>query len=1731
MAQQFITVKKGDFGSGIDQLSPENNIAEGHVENLQDVDPRAEGHLSKRVGYQGYAGYLPVRVTRLDYTDDTEYNVCLTLDRAVDFSQVRSSPIVAYGRTKSEPAAGDWSQVDTAHYYPTFQPRIKKTLTASSVTTLTIPNSEHAQDTASLLVGTAESLSFINTSNSLFLPDSISIDTTTYELTIQGTNGTASDVQLYSYYLKQDTIAGSVAAGIAFSLKDGMAYSSTTVAAGTHTYTISQSSHQLGSNRIMATVYSVSGSTRTLIEPDEVRILASGDVEIDITAASSFTAHTILSTCPLSNYSTTSIVPSLATQSKTFAVTSPFVFPVIYRINGSILEQVLPDSFSVDADALEVTVSFTNDGVGANFEIYWQYGSISSNTICVTGTQITTPQQYTELYPQITLWGLNHEALYSSGKRGGWVNHIDSYRAAGDAFVVAGLGGNLFRSGDRATYGYDYLLPLLYPALRNRVSSSLTIGPAFWETGDSPLRTRGYITGDGGAAHRFTATSFTWNSGTGYTDILVSIPNMGISGTLSSIISTAAGLEDYLTIQQAPYSRLNGTFKILAASQASPTSLLLSVSIPAVDSPDWDDSGCAAQVGIFTDQITLSTAAAFLPGDRVLSEVFTNEEVVSVLASEGSTIMVDGLYAEYSLASLQRITGTRTSSVLPIRTLDETPSVDNLVVGDMLSLTGYTREPRIISINPNSSVAVTITGDGATATLTFGSGDTSAFTAGQSILLSQAGGYSGQQVISSINSLTELSFDSTFTDTESGILVGKTVELDESLEWTDSITSANSISVLRRWIPVEAPDDIFSLTPATTTYHWHSGEYDNRPIMRSVMSADNMYFVTGGDSVIKFDGTSVYRAGLPRWQPSAFVTTDTGATGKISITASSPFATLLNATLNDFSFKISTDDKGKFRVGSSILYSQDNSIYTIKEITEHLTDTFIIVDKPITVSKAGAQTLRNVLAARYYYRLNTVDSNDNVIASAIVGADDNVVRLSQDAAVHHKLVGFPAWDNYDFSRLEIEIYRTKFAPEWDASTLNDYYKIASIPLSFNENEGYISYTDTLSNDTLDTIDPTSLLTAGELGTQFSEPLVAKSITSAGNRLILGNIQDYPEMNLVMQSSGSIITAAVLTGKRWLLRRDNTDTGTASDITNRIGLEWVGTSGAKTISSVTSTASTFTVTTGSAHGQVAGNWVYLYASAVSSNSNPRYAGWFQVATVPTPTTFTVNDTSNWGTSGASDVDRMVGATLAGYVPVLVGLDGNYGTVNGNVDDVANDSFLFLGMRRLSTAINSVVRRSGVEPWVTAFAGNEYDAGQLILRVPRIDSTSIEMVLPTYTASEWRIYGNSVLRSSGESVGAVAASFPSRILISYPNYPEIFDNPAAPQDNQSVSAVDINTADGQEVTGVIPFFGSSAFGAAMQSGVVVVFKSNSIYLVDVAEKAKGNNPVQKIESAGLGCTAPGSICATKDGIMFANESGIYRLKRDLTVEYLGRRLERTWREEIDTEQLDVMAGHMYQATSRYKLSVPYIGDSAPSSCLVYDYTREYKMRIASPGQSSYTSNAGSWTKYTNHPAIGFCNLLGYSFMATTRGQVFTPRVTGEVSDYRDDAAAITARVTFGATDFGDSSVRKLLAAVIVHYRARSGVTENMTVSLAADLEDSFTALDESSVKADTAVGSGMGDTNGRKMRSIRYSVARRRLLYAQLQIENAEKDTPMEVSEIAYRITGLSEYGITQGPSTK
>ena len=137
----------------------------------------------------------------------------------------------------------------------------------------------------------------------------------------------------------------------------------------------------------MARVYESSGGSYTVVSLMRFVCSLLGPWKLTSPRPLALPAILYLVPAPLANYTTTSIVGSGASETHTFAIESDeaFLFPVVYRQNGSTLEQVIPDSFSVDDSTSTATISFTNDGVGAVFDIYWQYGTVSSNTICVAG--------------------------------------------------------------------------------------------------------------------------------------------------------------------------------------------------------------------------------------------------------------------------------------------------------------------------------------------------------------------------------------------------------------------------------------------------------------------------------------------------------------------------------------------------------------------------------------------------------------------------------------------------------------------------------------------------------------------------------------------------------------------------------------------------------------------------------------------------------------------------------------------------------------------------------------------------------------------------------------------------------------------------------------------------------------------------------------------------------------------------------------------------------------------------------------------------------------------------------------------------------------------------------------------------------------------------------------------------------------------------------------------------
>lgn len=1730
MALQYITFRETDFGAGLDQQSAENRIAEGYSEDLRNADPKPTGYIAKRTGYQGYAGYLPLRVQSLSYNTDAEDNIKLVFNESIEMPFGRSQPLIIQGKTSSDNSlnVGDFpTNAEVINYYAGFTSDLRVDFPVG-LNTITYLQEDHNISTEYLIFGAAVSTSETTLSNIQLWPDSVEIDIVSKDIDYGIDNNSGGIVKGFNYAKAKDPVVGDVYHSLGNVIPNGGA-----------TVNILGATHNLATTNIIAKVYINTGTKLQLIQPVNVLLNESnGDISIQLgnDTGISYTADVIIFNAPEQNFATGSVAP-LSSSQITIPIDvvggSEFAEIACYLETppSTILEQIIPDSIVTDVAAGTITVTFTNNqNVGANFEVYWDFIPVATNSITITGSVIGSPFQ--DDTPQLTVWGLCHEEIYGElDPREGWVNHIDSYRAPSENRVIAGLGGNLYaaRLGIEGSNVTDYLMPVMYPRLNHRLDSDVVAGPAFWDTSDTPGRTRGYITGDNGQSNFFTISNIAYNSGTGWVDYTLTVPNLAIIGTLSTIISVTSGLEDQFTAQQCGYSTHNGTFVIKAVDNPAADILVISVLNPALDSSDYDEQDVGGEGGIFTDRITTVGFSSFLAGDIIDSELFAETVAPIVVNSVGNIILLREINERVSMPGGLRVVGTRTSSVLPLRTDLNVASVENIVRGDMLNYSEIDRQLRVKSINPLANVSISITGDGFDTLLTIGSGDTSLYFVGQKILVTGTTSYNGVHTITGLVDGDTFQTDFVGTTAESGIILGRTIEIDEELTWKDTTDSSVTISVDSRWIPIEMPTDSFDATPKTRVYHFDNTSFTNQAFLRSCMVQDNLYLTNGDDEVMKFDGTNIYRAGLFRWQPNLFVKTDIAPAGGKIVVGNPQVNISQNSTVdsNDGGyFFIDESDRGVFREGDQIQNTFDGEIYTVKsiELDTGPVHAHVYVDRKIAAGTTTVDDLIKIASYKYYFRLNAVDRNDNIIVSAVTGSDDFVVELGLDAAVNIRLVGMPTWDIYDYDRLEVEIYRTH--KNLDAP----FFRVTTIPMNFDNNGGYIDYTDTDSDEDLfDFDDAVSNFKGGELATAIAQPMRAKYCTSAGNRLILGNLTDYPQIDLRLLKKGTTLTQSVFTNaanKYWLFRKDNNDVLTNTDMINRAKYEFVNSTvpggiAASVLVGGAFEGISFQITAVGVNVNP-GDWVYLYHTDASVNTGLEYAGWWMVNERVDANTFKVLFNNASSATTANSINRVLTATVKTDIPVPVGYDGNYGQLNGN-QEAPNSSYVFYAIKRLAEAINCSMRKvdktvAGYEeftPWMAGNAGNEYGSGQLVIRQPRVFGTNLELELPALSGA-FDVYGNNIKRVGSSSIGAISRVFPSRIIASYANYPEVFDNPTATVDTESDSAIDVNSADGQEITAIIPFFGDAAFGAAQKSGIIVVFKTNSIYLVDISAKERGETAVQRLETRGKGCTAPYSVSVTRGGIMFANNTGIYRLNRDLNVDFIGRKYDRKFKTQVEKDLIGLMTGHHDTVANSYKLSYPISGESQNSEVAVYNHTREYEGK-----------GEGSWTTYDNHPATGWANLGSESFFASTLGRVFVIRRNGNVTDYRDDDQAISMEVLTRAVDATDSGRRKVYSQIITHYRLPA-TSIGTTLKGALDLKTNFQDSDVYEIKAEE--GDNLSDTGSQKIVTISSVFDEKMGVYMQLKYENSTIDEPVEITGIDYRVGAKTEAGIREARNT-
>jgi hypothetical protein len=1831
VALSFQNISLKQLARGLDLRAVENAVTPGYSERLRNITTSSSGHISKRKGYQTYAGSLPMRARTVTHTTN---KITISLDGSINTLNLPKSPLVVFGKLgkPSAAATGDFTTSNTLRYYPTFTTTIPDSIAAGPQTSV-FQAGRYNATYGNPLFSTAINTSPTDSSWSWAVYDWDVNNTAPYDIDVstilpsltdvffyandyQGVGGTsyattytggnaakAATVPLSSMTVAANTITATahtlttgdsvvfslasslppeLSAGVeyfvinastntfqlaatsggpALSLTNG-SYSATLDARGT-TYTIFASQHQLNTFFILPQIFIEAGVEWQAVLAQELLVNEStGAVTVRIlNSTASPLSVKVLLVSSSGNETATSTNPSTYTTT----LNTPFVHIAMYdTVIANTKQFVYPDTATYNDVTKNLTFTYT--GLSGTARFNWAYSSVQSNALVLEDTTDTF-EAYVDNSPQITIWGLEHEGAYNTALFGGHVSHIDSYRNAQTTELVAGLGGNLYKALEFADAAVEYGYGNTEVEIQNRVASTVTLGPLF--------RTTGAPTSRGFGSPAVTANNIDANGYAVITDIVVT--NVGevtytfnFSNKANNLDSTLLEAQE-LTVTNAPYDLFNGTFKIIGFNNTANT---ITVKNPdAVLTGIYDSSGLDARGAVFTDKLSLSGVQEFLAGDT-LTWSDAGVSTRKVLATATDHVVLNGITTLLTLSGGLLVTGERHTSYVPVN------DIKDIVTGDMCAVDGLLRQVRvrrvrapqtlsIVSISCNNSGIATvefnrphnllvndkvlitetlavydglrtvsaivdpfkitfntgtntsqptvnlvgrahrtitsITGSGTTATVVTDARHY--LNVGDQILVLGTTKYDGVHTVTSTPSFTTFTFASTVTTAyTASVTPGDTVAylrggfiIDETLNIYDDPDTPQKFTVANRWIPIEIPSTAFDLPTKAVVQHWTSKSYDNQKIIRSTTVSDNLYLTNQDDIVYKYDGTSLSQAGLPKWQAQLFTSFDT------SIPALAEGPKYSYTAKDDDARSLTLASIAPIKVGDIIYLDGDNVntfIVTDIDLTQNMI--FLTGQEGATftnVFTSSTGDIRRVRRYYYYFRLNAVDANNNLISSAVTGQEDYIVDLNVAATIKHRLVGLPSFSFLDYDRLELQVFRTK------ANVPGSYFLVQQLALNFDNTEGYIDVSDGLADEALITQDSLGLNTATvpptinglgtELGTTWTLPPRAAYVTSADNRLILANIKDYSNVSITLRkkNQSAEFTAADLSGKFLKFHKDILVPGTVADNVNDLTVAYT-TATPTTITNITATTTSFTVLT--ATTPLVGNWVYLFHHTNAPNHNLTYAGWWQVASVVPGVSFTVNFNHAGATPTNFPVRFVTAANKA--LPVYLSADYNYKYFGAQDLDETDVQI------RTANAINSAMRmvdvtlagQSTFTPWLFAYAGSEYGLGTLIVRQETTFTSNFGLTTPAAIVSG-EYYVNGVLRSPNTEISSTRRLFPSRVVISYPNFPEIFDNPYADQ-SESDSVIDVNSADGQEITGIIPFFGETVFGSGSVEDILVVFKTNSVYLVDIRTRQ-----ISKVSSRGLGCTAPYSIATTKDGIIFANESGIYRLNRNQSVSYVGQFIERYWQDVVNKVDMSRITGHHYAVGNAYKLSVPINDEANNSTVLVYDHQLEGREQ-----------EFGAWSEYTNHPVTGWANLRSDAFFASTLGRVFVLRNSGEASDYRDDAAAITSDVILRAMDFDQSGVRKVISTVTSHLQLRSSSQTGTQLFSSVDLNGDFEPCDVLTAEK----------TNNVKVVSLRSSLPRRKQIYLQLQYVNAVKDEEFILSGVDMYAALLNNKGVRE-----
>jgi hypothetical protein len=243
---------------------------------------------------------------------------------------------------------------------------------------------------------------------------------------------------------------------------------------------------------------------------------------------------------------------------------------------------------------------------------------------------------------------------------------------------------------------------------------------------------------------------------------------------------------------------------------------------------------------------------------------------------------------------------------------------------------------------------------------------------------------------------------------------------------------------------------------------------------------------------------------------------------------------------------------------------------------------------------------------------------------------------------------------------------------------------------------------------------------------------------------------------------------------------------------------------------------------------------------------------------------------------------------------------------------------------------------------------------------------------------------------------AGANPSRVIFTGSDA-----NPADLEYFKTLSTVDFDPDDGDEITAIVPFLDQ-----------LTVFKRNKIFTL------RGNQPssfIRVLANPALGCVAPRSAQAWDKGVMFLSTRGVFSFD--------GARATRVSEKidpalnELPADTLSAASGLVYQ--QRYYL---FVNESAVSpsneTVYVFDFT------------------TGTWTKYSgwNVRQAAIWNRVGADEMFgiddVARDKILQYRIGTD-----DNGAPIAAHFTTKWFDFGVPERRKMARRMYAYFQAEA------------------------------------------------------------------------------------------------